>query len=211
VSVVPYGVDTTAFVPRDRAAVRRRLGLPVDRPLVVYAGLLIPRKGVDVLLDGFARLAACRGDVELLVVGGSDERDDRHAACVQLAERLGCAARVRFVGRQPHADMPLWLAAGDAFAFPSRLEGSPNVVREAIACGTPCVVTALPGIQDVVGAGQGVVIPMDDAGALADALAAVLARRWDPAAVRAAADGWRWEDTAARTLAVLDGALRAAA
>jgi glycosyltransferase involved in cell wall biosynthesis len=201
--VVPYGVDTAAFVPRDRAAVRRRLGLPADRPLVVYAGLLIARKGVDVLLDGFARLAAQRPDVELVVVGGSDERDDRRGALAERAARLGFGARVRFVGRQPHADMPLWLAAGDVFAFPSRLEGSPNVVREAIACGTPCVVSALPGIEDVVGPAQGLVVPMDDPAALGDALACVLDRGWDPAAVRAAADAWRWEETARRTLGVL--------
>jgi len=207
-AVVPYGVDTDAFVPRDRAAVRRRLGIPADRPLVVYAGLLIARKGVDVLLDGFGRLAARRPDVELVVVGGSDERDDRRGALAARAARAGCRARVRFVGRRPHDEMPLWLAAGDVFAFPSRLEGSPNVVREAVACGTPCVVSALPGIAEVVGPEQGIVVPIDDAAALADALARALARRWDPATVRAPAAGWRWEDTAARTLAVLERARR---
>lgn len=211
VTVVPYGVDTERFAPRARTAVRRRLGLPTDRPLVVYAGLLIARKGVDVLLDGFARLADRRADVELVVVGGSDERDDRRTALADRAARLGCGSRVRFVGRRPHEEMALWLAAGDVFAFPSRLEGSPNVVREAIACGTPCVVSALPGIEDVVGPDQGIVIPTDDPAALADALAGVLARPWDAAAVRAAAAAWRWEDTAARTFAVLDRARRAAA
>jgi glycosyltransferase involved in cell wall biosynthesis len=206
-SMVPYGVDATQFAPVDRLAARARLGIAADDEVVLYAGLLIARKGVDTLLEAFARVAARRPRVRLVLVGGSIERDDRRAAFARRAAALGCATRVRFAGRRPHGEMPLWFSAADVFAFASRLEGFPNVVREAIACGTPCVATALPGMTDVVGPEGGLVVPVDDPPALAAALERALTTRWDRAAIRRAALGWPWERNAADTLAVLRGAV----
>jgi len=206
-ALIPYGVDHGQFHPVERGAARERLGLPLDRPLVLYAGLLVARKGVDVLLDAFARVAGARSDAELVLVGGSIERDDRRRALERHATALGCADRVRFVGPRPHGEMALWFSAADVFAFASRLEGFPNVVREAIACGTPCVVTALPGMDDVVGPECGHVVPVDDRDAFAAALAAALARPWDRTAIRRRALVWRWDENAAATLAVLRDAV----
>ena len=203
-ALVPYGVDGAQFAPVERAAARARLALPADDPIVLYAGLLIARKGVEVLLDAFARVARPR--VRLVLVGGSAERDDRRRALERRAAELGCADRVRFVGPRPHGEMPLWFSAADVFAFASRLEGFPNVVREAIACGTPCVATALPGMTEVVTPECGLVVPSDDPGALARALADALARGWDRAAIRRRAAGWRWDRNAAATLTVLQDA-----
>jgi len=205
--VIPYGVDQAQFQPLERRAARAHLGLPADRPLVVYAGLLIARKGVDVLLDAFARVAARRSTTELVLVGGSLERDDRRGALERRAAALGCTGRVRFVGRRPHGEMPLWLAAADVFAFASRLEGFPNVVREAIACGTPCVATALPGMHEVVGPECGLIVPVDDREAFAGALDAALGETWDRAAIRRRALAWRWDRNAEATLDVLRDAV----
>jgi glycosyltransferase involved in cell wall biosynthesis len=204
VTVVPYGVDVDRFVPHDRELARAKLGIPGREPVVLYAGLLIARKGVDVLLDAFARVAADVPGARLLVVGGSGERDDRRLELGRRVAALGLAGRVVFLGRRLHDEMPLWFSAADVFAFPSRLEGSPNVVREAIACGTPVVVTALPGIAGVVGE-AGFVVPMDDVAAFADAVVQALARRWDRAAIRRRAAAWRWETNAEATLRVLAG------
>jgi teichuronic acid biosynthesis glycosyltransferase TuaC len=205
--VVPYGVDGTQFRPVDRLVARARLGIRGDEPVVLYAGLLIPRKGVDVLLDAFARVAARRADVTLVLAGGSVERDDRRRALEARVAAAGLTDRVRFVGPRPHTEMPLWFSAADVFAFASRLEGFPNVVREAIACGTPCVATALPGMTDVVGPEAGRVVPVDDAAAFAAALEDALATPWDRAAIRRRAATWRWDLNAAATLAVLRDAV----
>jgi teichuronic acid biosynthesis glycosyltransferase TuaC len=206
-ALIPYGVDHAQFHPVERRTARERLGLPLDRSLVLYAGLLVARKGVDVLLDAFARLAEARSDAELVLVGGSLERDDRRGALERRAATLGCAERIRFVGPRPHGEMALWFSAADVFAFASRLEGFPNVVREAIACGTPCVATALPGMDEVVGPECGHVVPVDDRDAFAAALAAALARPWDRTAIRRRALVWRWDENAAATLAVLRDAV----
>jgi glycosyltransferase involved in cell wall biosynthesis len=200
-ALVPYGVDAAQFTALDRREARARLGLAADERMILYAGLLIARKGVDVLLEAFARVA--RPGTALVLVGGSAERDDRRHALERRAADLGCAGRVRFVGPRPHGEMPLWFSAADVFAFASRLEGFPNVVREAIACGTPCVATALPGMTEVVTAECGLIVPPDDVGAFASALAKALAGEWDRAAIRRRAAGWRWDRNADAALAVL--------
>jgi glycosyltransferase involved in cell wall biosynthesis len=200
---VPYGVDIERFQPRDRGAARRRLGLAPEGPLVVYAGLLIARKGVDVLLEAVAHVAARRPDLRLVCVGGSAERDDRTRALAAQAGALGIGDRVAFVGPRPHDEMPLWLAAADVFALASRHEGFPNVVREAIACGTPCVATALPGLPETLGPECARLVAPDDAAAFAAALEDALAREWDRAAIRRRALEWGWERSARDTLDVL--------
>jgi glycosyltransferase involved in cell wall biosynthesis len=164
-----------------------------------------------VLLDAFARVARARDDVELALVGGSIERDDRRVALEHRAAVLGCAGRIRFVGSRPHAEMALWFSAADVFAFASRLEGFPNVVREAIACGTPCVATALPGMHEVVGPECGRVVPVDDPAAFAAALEDALARPWDRAAIRrraSAGAGTRTPPRRRRAAATRQGAPR---
>jgi teichuronic acid biosynthesis glycosyltransferase TuaC len=116
---------------------------------------------------------------------------------------------VRVIGPRRHDEMPLWFSAADVFAFASRREGFPNVVREAIACGTPCVVTALPEMREVVGPDCGIVVPTGDAEAFAGALDEALGRAWDRDAIRRRALPWRWERNAEATLAVLHEAIGA--
>jgi teichuronic acid biosynthesis glycosyltransferase TuaC len=207
VDVIPNGVDTEQFQPRDRDAARARLGLAGDGRLVVYVGMLAPVKGVDVLVRAFARLVRVVPDARLVLVGGGGDRNDRDAAVARLAGALGVGDRVRVTGRRPHDEVPLWLAAADVMALASRSEGFPTVVREAVACGTPCVVSDLPGLADEIGPACGtecgVLVPVGDVDGFAAALAAALARPWDRAALRRRALAWRWERTAADTLRVL--------
>jgi glycosyltransferase involved in cell wall biosynthesis len=212
VHVVSNGVDTERFRPVDRHEARRALDLPDDGPLILQAGLLIPRKGVDVLIHAFARLLARKPAARLLLVGGSDERDDQRPDLERLADGLGCRDRVRFVGRRPHDELPLWFSAADVVALASRLEGFPTVVREAIACGTPCVTTALPGLADEIGPASGVecglVVPPDDSPALATALAAAVERRWDRTALVRRAERWSWKRNAAAMVRIFADATR---
>ena len=198
--VVPNGVDTAQFRPHDRSAARRTVGLDADAEVVLYAGMLVACKGLDVLLDAFARVAASRPRATLVLVGGSPDRNDLAST---LRRRAAAIGRIRFVGPRGHDEMPLWFSAADVFALASRREGFPNVVREAIACGTPCVATALPGMADAVGPECGLIVPPDDPAALAAALDEALRRPWDRGAIRRRALAWRWERNAEATLAVL--------
>jgi glycosyltransferase involved in cell wall biosynthesis len=209
--VVPNGVDAELFRPFPRELARRQLGLPADAPLVLYVGSLVASKGLDVLLPAFALAARRTPHATLVLVGASPQRADLAGDVRAQAAALGVARQVRVVTRRSHEEMPAWLSAADVLALASRREGFPNVVREAIACGTPCVVTALPGMDDVVGPECGIVVPLDDAGAFGDALDEALWRPWDRALIRRRALAWRWDENAAALLDVLAGAAGARA
>lgn len=152
---------------------------PVPRPdgfVVVGVGRLHEQKGYDVLL----RAAADLTDVQVVLVGDGPER----GALERLAGDLGMADRLHVTGWTDRAAD--WLAAADVLALPSRWEGLPLVLLEAMHLGTPVVTTGVGSILDAVDDGRtGLVVPVDDA----DALAAALGRLRDDAGLRATLAG----------------------
>lgn len=164
---IANGVDLERLRPVDagrRAALRRELGLPAG-PLALYAGRLVPEKGLDVLLAAWpAVLREVRG-AHLALVGAGEQREALEAQ----AAGLGLAGRVSFVGGRDEV-APL-LQAADLFVLPSYAEGLPVALLEAMACGLPAVATAVDGTADVLEDGvTGRLVPPGDAAALAAGL-----------------------------------------
>ena len=152
-------------------------------PLVGVVGRLSSEKGVDVFLDALALLRDRGRAVHALVAGDGPDRD----ALKQQAERLGLADAVHFVG--PVADVAALYPALDAVVLPSRSEGLPNVLLEALSADRPVVATRVGAVPEVLtDAAAGVVVPPGDAPALADAIAAALSTAHDPAARAARAE-----------------------
>jgi teichuronic acid biosynthesis glycosyltransferase TuaC len=191
------GVDLDRFVP-GRVAAKAALG--VEGPLVVALGALIPRKGHAVAIDAVARLPG----VQLWIAGEGPER----AALERQAAGLG--QRVRLLGAVPHGELPRFLAAADAMVLASASEGLANAWVEALACGTPIVVTDAGGAREVVtDAAYGRVVPRDPA-AFAAALADLLARPPAPEAVRAGAERFTWAENTWGLFEHLSGLVRGA-
>ncbi len=153
---IPNGVDTTRFCPvpaAERQQIRERLGLPNPELLVTYVGVICPRKGVDWLLQAW-RLVAQRQHRSLLVLVGpwsgnlSEISESFVGELRSFLRENNMESRVLFVGRRDN----VWdyLQASDAFVLPSRAEGLPNTLLEAMACGLPCIATRVGGITDVV-------------------------------------------------------------
>lgn len=172
IQVVANGADTSVFYPRDRRAVRRALDLPEDGLIISYVGKLVPRKGVDVLIEALGLLRERVRPLPLLVAAGIGEmRDDLE----RRAGELGFADRVRFVGKVAHDSVAEYMSVGDVFVLPSYSEGLPTVACEALNCGVPMVATAVDGTPEIVRHEEtGLLVPPGDAGALADALERIL-------------------------------------
>ena len=174
VRVVANGVDVAAIdAARPGKAVRRELGLPEGVPVIGLVGRLDHwGKGHKELLTAIARLRE-RHPVQALIVGGGRRIDEVR----QLAESLGLAGAVHFLGPRP--DVPDLLNAMDIFVLPSYSEGVSLALLEAMAAGLPVIATAVGGLPEVVTDGDnGLLIPPRDAEALAGALERLLA---DPA------------------------------
>ena len=163
--VVPNGVDVDRFHPGvDGDALRRAWGLEGSR-VVLFAGRFVGRKGVEYLLEAFARTAPAHPDARLVLVG-EGRRDYR-----PWIRRLGLGARVRIVPGQRHEAMPAVYAAVDVFCLPSLYEGLPLALLEAMACGRAVVTTRADGMPDAVEDGvSGLLVPPRSARALAGAL-----------------------------------------
>jgi glycosyltransferase involved in cell wall biosynthesis len=200
------GVDGQTFALRDKAVARARLGIDHAGPVIVYVGNVKIGKGVKVLVDAMAPLAAKHGHGEaLLCVVGSGEADAEIAARVK---ELGLSRTVRLVGRQLHTDVPWWMSAGDVFCLPSYMEGCPNVVLEALASGRAVVASRVGGIPELITDGvNGVLVPPGDPDALAAGLAKALERTWDPEAQRASVEYLSHDEVAAAYRRVLEQAI----
>ena len=181
VRVVPNGAEPPDEVA-ERPAVRRlreELGAGVLRPLWVCAGRLEEQKGQDVLLDALAEVR--RRGLEFVAVLAGEGR--RRAALEERARALGLEANVRFAGQVE--DVGPLLAAADAVVLPSRWEGMPLVLLEALARGRPVVASAVGGVPEVVTDGEHArLVPPGDVAALAEG-----ARGLPPPPRRGAAHG----------------------
>lgn len=187
------GVDLARFAPADRAAAKAALG--VVGPLVVSLGALIDRKGHGLVIDAVASLPG----VTLLIAG---EGRDRPQLARQIA-LLGVGDRVRLLGAIPHADLPALLAAADVMALASASEGLANAWVEALACGTPIVITGAGGASEVVtDPAYGRIVPRTAAD-FARAIGDLLANPPDPAKVRQGDGRFTWEANTAALYAHL--------
>jgi teichuronic acid biosynthesis glycosyltransferase TuaC len=177
------GVDQSAFRPVDRAAAKAALA--ITGPLLLSIGNLIPPKGHQLVIEAMTALA----EASLLIVGRGPHYDTLQAQI----DAAGLADRVRLTGPLPHEQIPPLLAAADALVLASQAEGLANVWVEALACGTPIVITDVGGAREVVdrpAAGRIVEATPD---AITAGVRAILASPPVQADVAAAAARFTWE------------------
>ncbi len=166
---MPNGVDTAVFSPGgDGSGLRRRLGIPAGAVVASFVATLDRAhhfKRLDVAIEGLARTRA--RDLHLLVAGGGELLDGFRAE----AAAAGVGARVHFLDRVPHAELPDVLRASDLFVLTTEPPESFGIVLiEAMACGLPALATDYPGVRAVVDDETGILIPAGDSGAAAEAL-----------------------------------------
>jgi len=197
VRVVHNAIERSIFHPGDASAARARLGFPTGR-LIVSVGHLISRKRHHVLIEAFARVRARYRDATLAIIGGQAFEPDYPAQLAQLAQRLGVADAVRFVGNVPPAAVADWLRAAAVFALGTAREGCCNAVLEALGAGVPVVTTAVGDNAHFVKDGEnGFLVPVDDPAAMAEALASVFAREtWDRERISAELAVGTWQQIA---------------
>jgi glycosyltransferase involved in cell wall biosynthesis len=182
VHVIPDTVDGDRFTLPAHGSERG-----VDE--LLFVGAIRRVKGVDVLLESLALLRerGRRPTVSLIGEGHFRSYWEEQDALRGLVRRLGLERQVRFLGKQPLAELVVAMQRASALVLPSRAESLGMVLVEALACGTPVISTRCGGPEDIVTPDVGVLVPPEDPAALAEGIERVLdsRERYDPKALRA--------------------------
>jgi starch synthase len=170
-------IDLEVWTASDRSEARAALGIRLDARVVVWHGRVsIRQKGLDLLLDAWERVCRERTgrDLRLLLVGTGQDAEElrQRIAAMELRSVIWLNGFVH-----DRAAIRRYLSAADVYAFPSRHEGFPVALIEAMACGLPVVAADAQGVPDILEGGEasgGLIAPRNDTAALAQALGRVL-------------------------------------
>ena len=170
--LVRGGIDPARIqsaTPVERRALGR--GITSETPIVLWVGRLDSVKGLDVLVRSFAKLSPAL-NAHLVLAGEGPLREK----LAQQIRAVGVTDRVHLLGAR--SDVPGLLQTADLFVLPSRTEGLPNALLEAMAAARPIVTTDVPGCRDLITNGEtGIVVPYGDVDALAESIEQLLGDR----------------------------------
>lgn len=204
-SVIPSGVDLRRFSTGNRKHAKKWLG--ISGRVILFVGSLNPKhryKGVDLLISAMPAVREKEKDARLVIVGEGELKKEYEA----LANQLGLGDCVRFEGFVEDKLLPSYYKAADVLALPSTnaQEGWGLAAIEALACGTPAVVSARAGVSEAITAEAGAIAKANDVDDLASKLLETLAKKHDPEKLHAFAEKFSWDNIARETLKAYESA-----
>lgn len=195
IKVIPNGLDKV-FKPIDKEKAQEIIGIDLKDyscKIILSCGRLSPEKGLDNLLRGVVSLKENGVDFILLLVGDGPEK----IRLQSLTSELNLKNHVRFIGEMDHKKIPALMSLADIFCLPSIREGWPNVVVEALGCGTPVVASKVGGVPEILRSPDyGIMVPPMDVNALGKALLNTLNKEWDNVKVINAVCNRSWDNVA---------------
>ena len=215
IDIVPCGFDPQELWPLPARLARQKIGAPVGKFIVLQLGRMVPRKGIDTVIDSLALLRRRhRIDALLLIVGGEAEKDAPELVRLRtLARQLGVHDAVQFTGRKKRSELRYYYGAADAFVTTPWYEPFGITPVEAMACARPVIGAEVGGIKSTVIDGKtGFLVPPRDPQAVAQRLAALhaspaLARSMGDEGMRRAFQHYTWRSVAQQAAAIYEMAV----
>ena len=204
ISVIPNGVDQDKFFPFPKEEARRRLGLPVDRNVILSVGNLTSNKGFHLLIRALKVLHTKfhEKNLHLVIVGEGKFQSELE----RLIASLNLENHVRLAGAVSHKELYLWYSAADVFCLASSREGWPNVLLESLACGTPVVATPVGGIPEIVSSERIGLLTQRNEQEIAEGISNALKKPWQSDAIIQYARQHTWNEVALSALHVFESA-----
>lgn len=200
ISVLRNGVDSEKFSPTNdntRDLIFEQLDLDPGKPTMLFAGWLIQRKRVDIVIDAMSNLP----NAQAIVVGDGPLRRSLEAR----SKSQNLEGRVKFAGQKTPQEMPGYFSAVDVLCLPSEREGWANVMLEAMACGAAVVARGVDGAAElIVGDAPGKLVDGDDPIAYADAIQSIFSDLPSRDFVRSYALQYSWRSTSAKQMEIFE-------
>lgn len=204
IRTIVNGCDLSVFHVDDRLAARQKLRIDPGAEAAVFIGRMDVKKGLRELVEAAATLHSQRPNLQVYLVGEGPDKP-----LIERAIQANSATSyIHLVPGCSFNDVAVWMAAADLVTLPSYMEGCPNVILEALACGRPVVATNVGGIPEIMSEECGRIVPPRDPAALAHALASVLDRIWDAVAISAHRSR-SWNVVAAELLEIFESLVSA--
>lgn len=186
------GVNKKIFTHINKSEARLQLNIHRGSQVLLYVGNLKKIKGVDLLAECIAILRTTKHpNILLYIIGQGSLKSDIE----NQLDMLNIKNSVSFLGTLPQKQIALWMNAADLLVIPSRNEGVPNVLLEAMSCGLPAVATKVGGIPEIVREGiTGILCEKSNSKLLARAIINALETNWNPAAISDIAEQYSWKN-----------------
>jgi glycosyltransferase involved in cell wall biosynthesis len=194
IAVILNGVDRNKFnIHKHRKEVKEKLGLNKDKRYLIFIGQLHEVKGINYLIEALYILRN-RGVLafDTILIGDGELRD----RVMKWIDEKELTEYITVRGNVSHDEVPLWMNACDILCLPSKREGLPNVILEALACGTPVVVSKVGGIPEVVNESNGILVEPRNPLALADALQFAFKKDWNRNMISKETENFSWKNSA---------------
>jgi glycosyltransferase involved in cell wall biosynthesis len=207
ITVVPHGVDPQFRPVAQNEIERYRRAARLPERFILYLGTIQPRKNLSRLIEAFEIIAGEDPEISLILAGRTGWLSE---PIREQARASRCGDRIRFLGYVPDEQLPLLYGTASAVALPSLYEGFGLPVLEAMACGTPVVMSNRGALPELAGADAEIIEPTD-VECIAHALSNAVGRRNDPEPVEqrvAHAATFSWESSAAKTLSLVQEVMR---
>ncbi len=199
ITVLPNGVDFNKFPFMTRYEARKQLGLPLGNKILLTVARLSPEKALHTMIEAFSCIEE-KKDISLYILGDGPEKIHLE----NLVRQKGMERQISLVGSVPHGMIHLWMNSADIFLLSSLREGSPVVIGEAFACGTPVVASSVGGVPDlIVNDRLGMLFEPNSSLAMHRSLETALLREWDRDYIREYGLKLGWNNIADRILKLI--------
>ena len=203
IRVISNGVDAERFQPRDAKSARKQLGLPEEGSIAVSVGSLIESKGHHLLIAAIAELARSFPQLRLYILGEGAYRPTLE----QLVREKKMQDRIFLFGTRPNEELSLWFSVADLSCLMSSREGWPNVVSEALACGTPVLATRAGGIPEIISSPDLGMLVERNVQSIVVGLERALTKPWNRAEIARHSRSRSWDAVAAEVEAFLQSTI----
>jgi len=204
-NVILNGVDQDLFNIKDRDDSIKKCSLEAGMKYVLYVGRLSEEKGIMNLINAVSLIKkdGKSSNFKVLIIGTGELLEES----LQKIDSLGLGNEFSFCGEKNHKDVTDWLGACDLLCLPSKREGCPNVVLEALSSGRPVISTRVGSVPELINENNGFLAEPENERELADALSLGLSREWDAEVIRKSVAEYTWKGTAYQYMKIYEKAI----